>query len=118
MQTYPIKDDTGTTFALEIENAYVRPRRLTELLRRVDGVSSLCLRRPFTGAGDVRATFQYRGRPFVILEPFGDNSRYWVGPEDQAAEKLDISAIEEVLRYYRLSAVERLIGALLTLRWS
>lgn len=118
MQTYPIKDDTGTTYALEIENAYVRPRRLSEILRRVDGVSSVRLRRPFSGTGDVRATLQYRGRPFIILEPFGDNSRYWVGPDDETAEKLDISAIEEVLRYYRLSIVERLIGALLTLRWS
>lgn len=118
MQTYPITDDSGTTYALEIENAYIRPRRLAEILRRLDGVSSVCVRRPFTGSDDVRATFQYRGRPFIILEPFGDNSRYWVGPDDATAEKLDISAIEEVLRHYRLSTVERLIGGLLTLRWS
>lgn len=118
MQTHPIMGDLGTMFAVEVENAYIRPRRLAELLRGVAGVSSVHLRRPFRGVGDVHVTFEYRCRPFIVLEPFGDNSRYWIGPDDATAEKVDVSAIDAALRQFRPSTVARLIGGLLTLRFT
>ncbi len=118
MQTYPITDPAGMMFAVEVENAYIRPRRLAEILRGVDAVSAVRVRRRFSVSSDVHVTFQYHGKPFIVLEPYGDSSRYWIGPDNAETDKMDVRPIEEALRRYRLSTVSKIIGGLLTLRFT
>ncbi len=118
MRTFPISDANGVPFAVEVENAYVTSRRIAQLIRGVEGVSAVSPRRRFGASPDVRMTFEYRHRSFVVLEPFGDNSRFWIGPDDADAERIDISPIERTLRGYQPSKFAAMIGDLVTLRFA
>ena len=40
-----------------------------------------------------RAYFHFHGVPFVVWEPFGDNSRYWIGPANQDAQPPDLGPL-------------------------
>ena len=50
---------------------------------------------------DDRVTFTFQGVPFVINEPWGDNSRYWVGPLAPEASGPDISPLHSAFVHYR-----------------
>jgi hypothetical protein len=41
-----------------------------------------------------------RGRPCVVNEPFGDNSRYWIGPVEKDP-LLDLRAIHDAFVGFR-----------------
>jgi hypothetical protein len=43
---------------------------------------------------DVRLRFSYLGDDYEVYEPFGDNSRYWIGPDGEQAQR--VSRIEEI----------------------
>lgn len=79
--------------AFELNVVEVSLPWLARLLETVDGVSALERRRPFSRT-PWHLRFCYRGSWLVVCEPFGDNSRYWVGPE---AEEVDLSALESVV---------------------
>lgn len=70
VQTFPIKDAVGLTFAVEVENAYIGPRSLADVLRGINGVSSVRLRSSFSASPDVHVVFAYYGKPFIVIEPF------------------------------------------------
>lgn len=80
MKTYPINDETGNPFAVEVDVAFCSIRNLAKTIGSVDGVTDVEVCKPFSGERDVRAKFRYQGDEFVVVEPFGDNSRYWIGP--------------------------------------
>lgn len=117
MMTYPIRDEHGQIFAFEIENAYISVRTIARLLRSVAGVSGVEARRPFSASRDVHVVFQFSGQRFLVWEPYGDSSRYWIGPDDDGRRPIvDLHAIEEVFRQYVVPIPVRLLGGLLTLR--
>ena len=96
MKTYPITRPDGSLRAFEITSAWVSFRPLYRILSSVQGVSDV-KRNWFKNN---RIIFKYRGEPFVVNEPWGDNSRYWVGPEDPDASELDITPLHQAFRNY------------------
>jgi hypothetical protein len=96
MRTYPIRDDGGVLFAFEV-NAQLLGRRLARVLRQIDGVSDVRPRRWWTGSPDVHIRFQYRGREYVVWEPFADNSRWWIGPDDTDAAHVPLDELERAV---------------------
>lgn len=96
MRTYPINDDAGVLFAFEI-NAQLLGRRLARLLGQVEGVSAVRRRRWWVGSPDVHIRFLYHGREYIVWEPFGDNSRWWIGPDDPSAEHVSLADIERAV---------------------
>ena len=54
----------------------------------------------------MRIEFRYRNQNYIVFEPFGDNSRYWVGllEEDEKKEYdySDMKEIEKVFISHRL----------------
>ena len=76
MKTYPILDAAGRVFAFEISNTFMHYRRLVWVLKNVKGVADISSGKMF---GEVIAEFKYKGTPFIVWEPYGDNSRYWIG---------------------------------------
>ena len=116
LRTFPIVSPAGLIVAIEIEIVYCSPRPLARLLEKVPTVSSIHRRKPFSGSSDVRLTFQFRERPFVVAEPFGDNSRYWIGPQEAGDTGIDITAIDSVLKEYQPSFMRILVGDILSLR--
>jgi hypothetical protein len=45
-----------------------------------------------------RALFMYGGERWVVNEPFGDNSRYWIGPERGRDSALDARPVHEAFQ--------------------
>lgn len=102
--------------AFEIENAYAGLRVIARLLGQVNGVSDVRVRGLFSKWEDVRVWFKYMGHEYVVLEPFGDNSRYWIGPKDDSGNALDIGDIENAFKDYRPPLHREIFGDVLTLR--
>ena len=116
MKTYPINDDAGRPFAVEVEVAYRGIRSFAQTIASVEGVTDMSVCKLFSGSGDVRAKFRFQGDEFAVIEPFGDNSRYWIGPVAQTPQR-DLSPIESQLKVFRPSLLRRVVGDLVTLNF-
>jgi hypothetical protein len=115
MQTYEIPRNDGKYQAFQIRNAYVSCRKVAAILGRVRDVTDIRLRKPFSDSGEVLVRFIFKGRECVVWEPFGDNSRYWIGPQDGAESDLDLSDLKAAFEQYKLSTAARITGDLLSL---
>lgn len=104
MTTYPIRRPDGSLRGFEITSTWLILRPLLYLLRAVPGVTDV-KRQWFNGD---RVKFKFHEREAVVNEPWGDNSRYWVGLEDDSPE-IDITPIHEAFQRYR--------GFLVTTLW-
>lgn len=117
MKTFPIKSEDGRCFALEVENAYITPGRIAQLLQGVEGVTDIRARKPFSSSSDVHVSFGYKGRQFVVWEPYGDSSRYWIGPKDENDHSTDVQALQEVFAKYAPPLPRKIFGDLITLNF-
>lgn len=98
MKTYPIIRPNGTLRGFEITSSWFTFRPLFKILRSVKGVTDV--RRNWFN--DDRVTFKFHGKVAVVNEPWGDNSRYWIGLADpDAAIEIDISSIHDAFKGYR-----------------
>lgn len=100
-------------FAFEIENSYIGLHKVKDLLCTVEGVTDIKCRRIFSAISDVHIKFMYKDRSFIVWEPYGDNSRYWIGPEDDDV-MIELDSVEVVFKNYKPHFIRRLIGDLLT----
>lgn len=117
MKTYPLVDKAhGHMYAFEIENVYIGLATVVRLLNQIDGVSDARVQKMFSMAYDMRAEFKYRGKDCVVVEPFGDSSRYWIGSRDSDNATVDIREIENVFRQYHPPFIRELLGDILLLR--
>lgn len=117
MTTFPVISDGEKIFAFEIENAYISPSQIAQLLCMVDEVSEVKIRKPFHSDSEIHVRFSFRGISCVVWEPFGDNSRYWIGPENKPYDRIDITEIEHIFRQYRPHLFRKVVGDLLMLRF-
>lgn len=118
MDTYPVLNANGErSSAFEVEAAYASPARIAMLLSEVPGVTGVKRRKPLKGPSEVHVEFNYRGEPFIVWEPFGDNSRYWIGPKEGAEVGLEAASLEEAFKRYRPPLHRALLGDLLTLKF-
>jgi hypothetical protein len=97
LKTYPIRRDDGSLHAFEIRNTFISMGAIRRILRSVDGVSSI--KRQFRS--DDRLTFNFNGVPWVVHEPWGDSSRYWVGPTEAKNHGFDVAPIYDAFARYR-----------------
>jgi len=117
MKTTPLNLETGELFAFEIENVYISIRKAATVLGSVDEVSDIRIRKLFSkDASDVHIKFKYLGKEYILMEPYGDSSEYWIGP-DQDDEKLDVSALEKAFKQYRPQAIVKIFGDLISLNF-
>jgi hypothetical protein len=97
MRTYPHHRADGSIAYFEVSNAFpwsLGPMR--RVLQSVTGVSDY--RRNWRN--EHRFSFTYHDRKCVVWEPWGDNSRYWIGPEAMEPP-FDMSPIDEAFRRFR-----------------
>ena len=55
------------------------------------------MRRLFSRWDDIHVWFRYRGVRCVVWEPYGDNSRYTIVPQDSSTA-IDMAEVETVFR--------------------
>lgn len=97
MITYPIKRSDGSLHAFEIGNTFISMGAIRKILLSVEGVSAI--KRQFRS--DDRLIFQYNGHPWVINEPWGDSSRYWVGPVEAKDHQFNVAPIQDAFAHYQ-----------------
>jgi hypothetical protein len=116
METYPIVDErTGCCFAFEIENVYVSLAAVARILSAVPGVTGVRIRRRFSKWEDIHIWFRVSTHDCVVEEPFGDNSRYWIGPQN-ASDIFDIHEVEDAFKRYRPPIHLQVAGDMLSFR--
>jgi hypothetical protein len=63
---------------------------------------------------DVHVRFRYRGATFVVWEPHGDSSRYWIGPEDPERPRMDVGDLQATFDRYDPPLLLKIFGNLLS----
>jgi hypothetical protein len=104
MKTRPILRPDGTVFAFEIPKPFTT-WGLIRFLRTVEGVSAVKVPRGLTH--ELRLAFRFHGEPFVVEEPYGDNDRYWIGPENPRESRLDMTLLHQAFEAHRGTALWR-----------
>ena len=98
MRTYPHVRPDGSVAYFEVTSSFPWAFGfMRHLLNSVEGVSGF----KHQWFKDDRFLFAYRGRSCVVNEPFGDNSRYWIGPTE-SEPPLDMRPIQEAFASYRI----------------
>ncbi len=67
----------------------------------------------FGSSSDLRLTFNYYGEEYIVWEPYGDSSRYWIGPKTLTDSSRDCSDLEEAFQTFEPSLLVRGIQMLL-----
>jgi hypothetical protein len=81
MKVFDIRDPQNRIFAFEIDNLGVGRHGVCKVVETIPGAT--LVRRPKFLSWFREATFcefVVDGESFVAEEPWGDNSRYWIGP--------------------------------------
>jgi hypothetical protein len=92
MKVYDQLDKEGRISAFEI-NVLLGRRRLCKLVRSIPGTRIIKAPgfRSFFKGEDEFCEFEIHGQKFVAWEPFGDNSRYWIGSNPSLwSEELEV----------------------------
>jgi hypothetical protein len=110
MRVYPALERDQQLIAFEIDNVYFTVAGLREILRGVSDVSNVKSRALFSSPAELIISFDYKNHPMIVWEPYGDSSRYWIGPEDSNKESVDISALAGAISRYRPSWLLRVLG--------
>jgi hypothetical protein len=119
METYSLIDKKkgDHPFAFGIGNAYVGLKMIANLLMQAEGVTDVRPRKPFSRSSEVHVEFKYLGQDYIVWEPYGDNSRYWIGPKDADRVSNDISSLESAFKRYRPPFLRQAIANILTLKF-
>ncbi len=118
MKTYKLHRENGYFYAFEIENAYIRPKKIAKLLDSIIDVTDVKLEKLFNSSIDVHIHFKYKDKDFIVWEPYGDNSRYWIGPEQESdADVTDITTLECIFKEYQPPRVFKIFGDIITLNF-
>ena len=100
MKVFDVTDESGRVFAFEVNNTLLGRRGLCRVVRSIPGASLTKTPVIFSWLREeVFCKFVINNVEFEALEPFGDNSRYWIGP----SEPLWVPEIE-IVRHTFLSS--------------
>ena len=117
MQTFLIGHEGLPPFAFEIENIYASRRAIARILREIDGVTEVRVRGHFGSQDDIRIAFKYQNSDYQVWEPYGDSSRYWIGPQNPESDSPDIRAIESRFKEYHPPLHRKIFGDVFTLKF-
>ena len=82
MRTYDLTDKEGRLTAFEVDNIVLGRRGVAAVVRRLPGVRLMRGPRVLSWFREEEfCEFEVDGIRFVAWEPFGDNSRFWIGPQ-------------------------------------
>jgi hypothetical protein len=83
MKVHDQIDKEGRISAFEVSNTFLSRKGLCKIVRSIPEtqiIKAPRFRSYFKGE-DEFCEFEIRGQKFKAWEPFGDNSRYWIGSE-------------------------------------
>lgn len=80
MRIFDIHDADGRLYAFEVSNTLLGRRQACKIAARIAGSTLIKTSRLFRDSDDF-CEFEIGGTTYLISEPFGDNSRFWIGPK-------------------------------------
>lgn len=117
MQTYLGEGiESSSAIGFEIDNIYVSLGKIVNILEGIHDVTVVKKRKLFTKWEGIHIWFNYLNHECVVVEPFGDSSRYWIG-FNSLEEGLDISVIESAFRQYQPPLIVKVLGDLIMLNF-
>jgi hypothetical protein len=82
MKIYDLRNEQGELYAFEIPNGQITRPGVARIVRRIPGATLLRAPRYFQWRSPEEfCEFTVGPVRFVALEPYGDSSRYWIGPQ-------------------------------------
>ena len=82
MKTYELLDENGRLSAFEISNTETDRRGVCRIVQSIAGAKLIRKPKWFSWFREEEfCEFEVDGEKYVAWEPYGDNSRYWVGPD-------------------------------------
>ncbi len=82
MRIHDLRDEEGHVFTFEIDNLNVGRKDVCAVVRAIPGATIIRGPKLFSWLREEEfCEFEIEGQRFKIWEPFGDNSRYWIGPQ-------------------------------------
>src|SRR4051812_9120092 len=81
MTLFEIRDEQGRLVAFQVSSVFVSRRQVARIVRSIPGARTTFSPRFFSWPQAVVCKFEIDGGNFLVEEPFGDNSRYWIGAD-------------------------------------
>jgi len=117
MKTYPIKDEFRKSVAFEIDLILISIHDLIIILNANSLINSVSKVKNCRIEGE-RAGFNYKGKEYCVIEPFSDNSRYWIGPSDGVTNSSeDLTPLIADFEVYKPSFLRQVIFQILSLEF-
>ena len=82
MRIYDLKSEDGRLHSFEVDNVLLGRRRACRIAESIPGAILIRRSRLFRDTDDF-CEFTLDSHTFIIEEPFGDNSRYWIGSKNK-----------------------------------
>lgn len=79
MKIIEMRNDAGTHTGFRVSNCFLSRRAIPKIVATISGAEILRRQKPFRCSGpDNFCEFTVDGKTFLVIEPFGDNSEFWV----------------------------------------
>lgn len=100
MKTYPLYDKYHRLHAFEINNFWIGRKRAVRIAESIPDVTILQYPKPLFSwfKEALFCVFEVNGVHFHIEEPFGDNSRYWIGQAECGGYCDELLIVEETFK--------------------
>ena len=82
MQIYEVINESNEVFAFEVSNTFLSRKKVIQIIEELPGVIVVSKPQGFVFDNETEfCQFEHEGDTFIIEEPWGDSSRYWIGPK-------------------------------------
>ena len=99
MKVFPLINENGKLHAFEIENWKCSRKRATKIVNKIAGVKVIRKPKLFSWSKEeIFCVFELNGIQFQIDEPYGDNSRYWIGKKEEGGWCKEIDTIQQAFQ--------------------
>lgn len=115
MKTFPLLNDGGEMTGFEISSLFFpSSASVSRFFAKCPGVQLTQQRKMFESGNEVHAELAFEGNTFIVWEPFGDNSRVWIGPKEESDEALaGLRGLHEFVSSNWPGPISRLLGLVL-----
>ncbi len=102
MKTIELRNDNDIVTGFSVGSARLTRWGIPLLVRSIPGGRVVRKQRPFRLAGpDDFCEFVVDGKTFLVIEPFGDNSEYWVVSEPPESHCATLAKVRHAFESYR-----------------
>ena len=82
MKTTEIRNEQGTLTGFRVSNLFLSRHGIPKIVSRIPGAQIVRKQKRFRFSGpDDFCEFIVDGKKFLVIEPFGDNSEFWIVSE-------------------------------------